>query len=112
MDSNRRFIDKDKLWRECEIKPCYHIKEAKELLNKIPTSHDPPRAVLIHTGVNDIEDTSPEELFKEIKDLGHDFQSILPNTKLISSELIPRMDSLDRDILKINEMIKTNIPGE
>ena len=110
MDSNRRFINTDKLWRDCEMVPCYHIKEAKELINKISTSQDSPKAILIHTGVNDIEDTSPQELFKQIKDLVHEFQSILPNTKLILSELTPRMDSFDRDVLKVNEMIKTNIP--
>eukprot|EP00112_Aurelia_sp_Birch-Aquarium-sp1_P012970 Seg2731.7 transcript_id=Seg2731.7/GoldUCD/mRNA.D3Y31 product="hypothetical protein" protein_id=Seg2731.7/GoldUCD/D3Y31 len=110
MDSNRRFIDKDKLWRECEIMPCYHVREAKELINTISTSHKSPKAVLIHTGVNDIEDTSPQELFKEIKDLVHHFQNILPDTNLILSELTPRMDSFDRDIITVNEMIKTNIP--
>lgn len=103
MDSNRQHIQKDKLWRDCEIVKCNRLQEATKIISKISEA---PRALLVHAGVNDIEHQSPQEVFNDILTLIDTHKHALPDTHLILSEIIPRMDALDRDVLKVNEMIR------
>eukprot|EP00112_Aurelia_sp_Birch-Aquarium-sp1_P018694 Seg4498.2 transcript_id=Seg4498.2/GoldUCD/mRNA.D3Y31 product="hypothetical protein" protein_id=Seg4498.2/GoldUCD/D3Y31 len=106
MDSNRRYLHKDRLWRNCDIIPCNTISRAKELIN---TLHNDTKAVLIHTGVNDIESSPPEQVTEEIKCMIEHFQQVLPLTQLILSEITPRMDGLDRDVFQVNQNIRSMI---
>ena len=103
MDSNRQHIEKDRLWHDCEIVKCNRIQEATKIISKITEA---PKALLVHAGVNDIEHQSPQEVFNEILTLIDTQKHALPHTHLILSEIIPRMDALDRDVLQINEMIR------
>ena len=103
MDSNRQHIEKDKLWRDCEIVKCNRLQEATKIISKLTEA---PRAILVHAGVNDIEHQSPQEVFSEIVTLIDTQKHALPNTHLILSEIIPRMDALDRDVIQVNDMIR------
>ena len=106
MDSNRRHLDKDRLWRNCDIIPCNAISKAKELIDTLQNETD---AVLVHTGVNDIESSPPEQVINDIESLIEHFQQALPHTQLILSEVTPRMDALDRDVFKVNQCIRSMV---
>ncbi len=64
MDSNRRYINKDMLWRSSSISSCNTLAEA---VNIIPSLTTHSKAILIHAGVNDIEHSKPEDIIDKIK---------------------------------------------
>ena len=109
MDSNRRHIDKNLLWRGSSIQPCATIHQAIE---KIKSIEDHPNAILIHTGVNDIESSSADEVYKSLEILIKTCWDTLPDTHIILSEITPRMDMLDRDVFKVNKFLHQNFEND
>ena len=104
MDSNRQHIDRERLWRGSQIVPCNTLSSVLPIIESLAVI---PSAVLIHTGVNDIETMSAESLFEHFEHVINSFHKTLPNTKLIISEVTPRMDAFDRDVVQVNDLIKS-----
>ena len=106
MDSNRKFLSENKLSpdrnRPLKIIPCGDLSELQEKINII---NEATELIHIHTGVNDLDlktiDTVHEELLSTITQLRSNF----PEIKIILSEITPRFDSFDRDVLKLNALL-------
>ena len=109
MDSNRRYINKDMLWKSSNISVYNTLTGA---VNVIPSLTKHPQAILVHAGVNDIEHFKPEEFVETVTSLVTECKQNLPNTELILSEIIPRMDGLDRDVIATNRMIHEMLQDE
>lgn len=97
------------LWRSSNISSCNTLTEAVNMISSL-TTH--PQAVLVHAGVNDIEHSKPEDIIETIRSLVISFKQNLPNSQLILSEIIPRMDGLDRDVIATNRMIHEVLQDE
>ncbi len=82
------------------------------MINTNSNSQDKPQAVLIHIGANDIETLPAQDLFNEVEGLINNFKRVLPNSKLILSEITPRIDCFDRKVMQKNEMIDALIPTD
>ena len=106
MDSNRRYIDQHLLWRGSKMMPCGNLNQAISTIESI--KENKPDAILIHTGVNDLEAYSVEQVFQNIKALIESCQKYIPTSRIILSEITPRMDILDRDVFRINRLIHEN----
>ena len=107
MDSNRRFIDTNRLFPGKKVLtiPCGSITAAFDIIdNPYFKGMD---ALFIHTGVNDVENdlldakTIADHLTKVVLNAREKF----PETKLFLSEVTPRSDSLNEKILKINSLL-------
>ena len=112
MDSNRKFINFKEL---LEIKgtitnpiviPCGNIKKAKEFLesNKIRNPHK----IIIHLGVNDIDIPDSNDIAFQLKTLGEAYQ-LKYNCDVLLSEIIPRGDHLNNQVIKINRELQYHL---
>ena len=79
MDSNRKFIDyRELLSNETEdggqivVIPCGNVRKAETLMNS-PKITDPSK-ILIHVGVNDIDDQYSEDIANNFVSIAKRFQ--------------------------------------
>ena len=107
MDSNRKFISEKRVSPDgrlkAKISPCGSISDLGKLVNSIPENL---KALLIHTGVNDIElEPDVNQIHSKLYDNIMKIRDSHPNLKIILSEITPRFDSLDKDVLRLNAKI-------
>ena len=107
MDSNRRFLDPDKLWRMngTEWRECANLRDIKRVI--INEEFNGLEAILIHCGVNDIDYKDGNEVFEEIKNVINLIHSKYPTAKIILSEITPRTDDRDIEGIKCNQRLET-----
>ena len=79
MDSNRKFIDYRELLsnetedgRQIVVIPCGNVRKAETLMNS-PKITDPSK-ILIHVGVNDIDDQYSEDIPNNFVSIAKRFQ--------------------------------------
>ena len=96
MDSNRKFIDfRELLSNETEdggqivVIPCGNVRKAETLMNS-PKITDPSK-ILIHVGVNDIDDQYPEDIGNNLVTIAKKFQEKF-KCKVYLSDITPRND--------------------
>ena len=107
MDSNRKFINEKRVSPDGRLKtkisPCRSISDLGKLVNSIPENL---KALLIHTSVNDIElEPDANQIHSKLYDNIMKIRDSHPNLKIILSEITPRFDSLDKDVLRLNAKI-------
>ena len=104
MDSNRKFINEERVSPDGRLKtkisPCGSISDLGKLVNSIPENL---KALHIHTGVNDIE--LEPQIHSKLYDNIMKIRDSHPNLKNILSEITPRFDFLDNDVLRLSAKI-------
>ena len=109
MDSNRKFIDKNKLFpnEKALILACPTIERGREILQqkKFVDQH----TIIIHTGVNDLENCSPQEVSNKFCELLLSYKTTYPTVKIIASSITPRKDQLNTAVKRANELIHNEL---
>ena len=110
MDSNRKFINfKDLLAREFNNKltpiviPCGNIRKAESILNS--TQISTPHIILLHIGINDLDDQRPENIALKLKELSESFQNKF-NCEVFISGVTPRGDHYQNHVHEVNNRLK------
>ena len=63
--------------------------------------------VFINVGVNDLDTESPEEVSKQFERIIAILREKYEGIKIIVSEITPRKDAKDTEVIKCNTMLKT-----
>ena len=107
-DSNGKFLDTKQMFpsrHEVKYVRAPLIKHASSSLQNI---HAVPHMLLIHTGTNDLERSSPEELISNILTLITEASTKFPSSKILFSTLLPRNDISPSTIISINNQLITS----
>ena len=109
MDSNRKFIDKNKLFpnEKALILACPTIERGREILQQ--TKFVDQHTIIIHTGVNDLENCSPQEVSNKFCELLLSYKTTYPTVKIIASSITPRKDQLNTAVKRANELIHNEL---
>ena len=108
-DSNRKFIDKNKLFpnEKALILACPTIERGREILQQ--TKFVDQHTIIIHTGVNDLENCSPQEVSNKFCELLLSYKTTYPTVKIIASSITPRKDQLNTAVKRANELIHNEL---
>ena len=109
MDSNRKYIDENKLWRNhtCKKLKAGDAEEAWKVVNDY--NFKKARYLILGIGTNDVETTHEEDVCKEIINIGIRLKKEYPLAKILISQLPPRKDEFANK-KKLNEILKRSIP--
>jgi hypothetical protein len=103
MDSNRKYLKADKLWKNCQMIPCSTTHDLrKSLLSAKLSDVD---LIFIHTGVNDIDKDDGETVAKNLIEIVEGVSSTLPNMKIAISEITPRQLHRDEEVKTCNSVL-------
>ena len=99
IDSNSNHLDRRKFWRVNNTKweRCGTAYEAGRAIRKV--NYHNLQYVLVSLGVNDIDD---------VCGITDDIHMIYPNVKVIVSELTPRNDNRDEEVIECNKPLVAN----
>ena len=105
-DSNWQYMDRRKLWKEkgSNLKRCGTLFDVSRTINN--SNIQVLKHLLLHVGTNDLDEKDYEQVFDELKQLIDDIRTRFPGVKLIVSELLPRNDSKDSEVLLFNTALK------
>ena len=112
MDSNQRFLDETRLWKNLTMRQVGDIPD----LHKAMMKHklDEFDVVIIHVGVNDIDATTGKTVAQKLIHVTSKIKKAAPGIKIILSEVTPRKTKDEevqtcnkelREILKVAENI-------
>ena len=105
MDSNRKILDKNLLWKNSTMVECPTTATLHEKIEK--TSFADFDIVVIHVGVNDIDtkdgQTVADDLYKEVETI----RTKAPHVKVVLSEVTPRQNSRDNEVIECNKQLET-----
>ena len=109
MDSNRKFIDKNKLFpnEKALILSCPTIERGREILQQ--TKFVDQHTIIIHTGVSDLENCSPQEVSNKFCELLLSYKTTYPTVKIIASSITPRKGQLNTAVKRANELIHNEL---
>jgi hypothetical protein len=78
---------------------CGNTKKATEIINNPKFTVN--QALIINTGVNDVEHLKPVKIIEDQVHLVEAASHMFPGRKIILSDITPRTDNLDQAIIKI-----------
>ena len=106
MDSNRKFLDFSRVFpgQSVLVIPCGNIDRAAYIVEN--PRFKPPRHLLIHVGVNDVESAlPPEDIANNVIGLAVNATRRFPQSKISVSLITPRADELARKVMETNKFI-------
>ena len=97
-----RNLQKDKVI----VMPCSNITSAEKILE----SHqiDNPSKILLHTGINDIDNTEPENIAKDLVPVAEKFKANC-KCQVYVSDITPRKDGLQDAVKEANTLIANKL---
>ena len=107
MDSNRRHIKWRQFWTMKRTEKYFGgklIEDEQNYRERNPTSIN---HILIYVGVNDLDTRTPEQVSEHLKIIVSGMQKKFVGVKIVISEIMPRHDGKDKDVIKCNELIST-----
>ena len=106
MDSNRRYLQENRLspdmTKKVKITPCGNLDDLEILSNNLDKDL---QVLYIHTGVNDVELFSAERVHDEYCSIISKIKSNHPQLQIVLSEITPRFDLLDNQVLRLNALL-------
>ena len=111
-DSNGRHINPKLLCPGTKVSyiRCPTIKEANRIIEH--TNFTSPKTFILHFGTNDLDSTpSNEDMINQLKITTLSLSEKYPNSKIISSSLLPRKDDINKQINYINENLEKELSG-
>ena len=108
MDSNQKFLNRNRLFpgkRSLGLR-CGNIESVRRVLSK--PRFEQPEALLIHVGVNDIENDKYDAKYiaDNLISLAYQANELFPDTTVFLSEITPRMDDLNQKVIAVNKIIR------
>ena len=108
MDSNRKLLEPKRMAfkpnQTVSILPCPAYSKLPEVFEKYEFKN--VKYILIHLGVNDLDQPNQYSIPKTIQDAQILINTKYPNTHIFISEIIPRMDKLDIRVQQINTKLR------
>ena len=111
MDSNKKFLDKNKLFPEEKvyIVVCPTIDKGHEILQQ---TNFVENHTIIQTSVNNVKTRSAEEGSGKFCKLLSSYKTSYPTTKIIASGITPRKDKFFVAVRTANQLIRTELEKE
>ena len=109
MDSNRKFLVQDKLWKNNTIIPCSTTYDLRKILNT--TNMQGIDLIFIHTGVNDIDRHDGNTVSKNLVDIVKKLTAKHRNLKIVVSEVTPRQFTKDDEVQICNTALHAALDG-
>ena len=111
MDSNRRYINKDRFWNghTCKIIQAGDVITARKVLKE--NDFKEAKFIFLHVGTNDIEKIEcVDNVANQIIELGKLAKKLNPDTNIMVSEIPIRGDYLNENRMAVNEFMKKAMP--
>ena len=104
-DSNFNYININRLWstRNSLKRSCPDLNALEDFIDE--SNITSLKSILIHTGVNDTDDTCGTKVGEKLFTIINKIQAKFPGIKIIVSEVTPRMDGKDSEVKKCNNVI-------
>ena len=109
MDSNRKFLVQDQLWKNNTVIPCGNTYDLRKIINT--TNMEGIDLIFIHTGVNDIDRDNGSTVSKNLVDIVDKLRAKHPNLKVVVSEITPRQFTKDNEVQTCNTALHTALDG-
>ena len=112
MDSNRKHLVQDQLWKNNTVIPCGNTYDLRKILNT--TTVTGIDLIFIHIGVNDIDRDDGKTVSKNLVDIVQKLRSEHPNLKVVVSEVTPRQLTRDDEVQICNTALHAaldNVPN-
>ena len=87
----------------------YSGARSKDIVDFVkPAARRKSKAIILHSGINDLKQNEPKSIVEQILDIGHVIHSISPETKICLSGVIKRSDDneLNAKVGEINRLLK------
>ena len=112
MDSNRKFINFNQLLGgnlkkgKVIVIPCSNIAWTEKILE----SHqiDNPSKILLHIGINDIDNTEPENIAKDLVQVAEKFKAKY-KCQVYISDITPRKDGLQDAVKEAHTLLANKL---
>ena len=106
MDSNRRHIKWRQFWtlKGTEKYFCGQLVEVEKRFREETAKSI--KHILIHVGVNDLDTRTPEQVTQHIKVIISGMRKKFVGVKIVMSEITPRNDERDIDVIRCNELLQ------
>ncbi len=105
MDSNRKILDTELLWKHSTMVECGNIPTLLNKIKSVPI--DEYDIVVIHVGVNDIDSKDGPSVADDLLTALDNIRSKAPNIKIVLSEVTPRQHTRDDEVIECNKQLKT-----
>ena len=108
VDSNGRDIQMKRLCPNLAAKkvPCPTISHVGKVLDSYKgISNVKPSTIICHFGTNDLEQSSSQDFIQSFCNTISELCKVFPSSKIIVSELLPRLDHFDASISHCNSQI-------
>ena len=112
MDFNRKFINLNQLLcgnlkkGKVIVIPCSYITSAEKILESHQT--DNPSKILLHIGTNDIDNTEPENIAKELVQVAEKYKAKY-KCQVYILDITPRKDGLQDAVKEANTLIANKL---
>ena len=107
IDSNRKHLDPNLLWKNLEIIPCGSTTEMRTKMTKVKlNTYD---VVIIHIGVNDIDISDGKTVASKLCKIAADVKIAAPEVKIVLSEVTPRQLTRDSEVISCNKELRNTI---
>ncbi len=107
MDSNRKILDTNLLWKNSTMVECPTIPTLLEKINSTPLNNYD--IVVVHVGVNDIDSKDGQTVADELCNAAEAIHNKAPNIKIVLSEVTPRQHTRDDEVIECNKLLKSSI---
>ena len=112
IDSNGRYFDHRRLWtmKGTQFGKCYTMRDVENFwksMGKLSRL----KYFFISVGTNDLEKSTPHELFTEINKFVTKVWERYPDVKFILSEVTPRTDRIDARVKEVNVLLQQFAQG-
>ena len=103
MDSNRKLLKIDELWRNSTLITCNNIQSFMSLIDKTDFSN--VDLVLAHFGVNDIDTKDGTAVANDIQTAIQALKLKAAHVRIVLSEITPRMDDRNSHVKTCNKQL-------
>ena len=106
IDSNRRHVDWKTFWTlKGSERKCGSLFKVEEVIQNMNIRH--LKYVVINIGVNDLDTKSAEKVFRQLQKVIELLREKFEGINIFLSEITPRTDARDTEVIRCNEMIET-----
>ena len=113
-NSNARYIDFRKLWtlRTSEVVRCGTFNDVWKYWNTNKKQYTKLKYLFISVGTNDLVYKTPHQLFQTVHNFVVKLKDSVPGIKIILSEVLPRMDDVDKKVKEVNQLLQQYVQGK
>ena len=89
---------------------CGNLDDVHNVIVNIPPNEE-VKHILIHVGVNDLDDKDHTHVFNEMRHLLTQIRRMFKNIRMVVSEATPRNASRDKEVVEYNKLLHEYVKG-